>query len=143
MYKIALVLDEAFGARLFELARICYVWIIESEVNLPWIKRVWKFPDDEDPLSRGATSFARYPGEGDEEILLRVLDMLDEHHGEGAHEPPWSEIEVHGAALSPDVLAIMQEEYGVDRFEKMPDGFCVYRKEPNAVPSSSPPKMAP
>jgi hypothetical protein len=128
MYRIALVTDDLFGARLLDLARERYVWVVDSAGNAPWMRRSSAAPstDPDDPLLLGISSFSRYPNEGDEDLILRLLEMIDEHHGEFAHDPPWSEIEVFGARQSERIVQAAQF-FGVDRIEETAQGFRMVR----------------
>lgn len=128
MYRIALVVDDFFGARLLDLARERYVWVVDSTCNAPWIQRSWAASpaDVEDPLLLGISSFSRYLNENDDDLIVRLLEMIDEHHGEFAHDPPWSEIEVLGARQS-ERIAEAAQLFGVDRIEETETGFRMVR----------------
>jgi hypothetical protein len=51
---------------------------------------------------------------------------VDEHHGEFAQEPPWSEIEVVGATLSPKLRTVFTE-IGATEFASTAGGFVCKR----------------
>lgn len=130
MHEVTVVLDRNFGDRLVALARRRHVWIVESDENVPWARRVWDEPRDEagaDPGAAGATSFTMFPDETPEAAFIRILETVDDHHGELAHNPPWSSIEVCGVALEPRVVEALQE-YGVTRIEETSGSFVAYRE---------------
>lgn len=133
MYRITLVLDEHCGPRLIELVRSSYVWAVQSAENGSWAKRIWSEPmTSADPELFGLSTFARLSDETLQEMVVRVLDLIDEHHGEYAHSPAWSEIEVIGAAPTAQV-AEAARGYGVDTIEQTPEGFCLKRTAPTAA----------
>lgn len=127
MYRIVLVIDEHFGHRLIDLARTAYVWIVQSAENDPWAQRVWdERSNNGDPLLNGVTTFQHCNGDTTDDMVMRLLEMIDEHHGEFAHDPQWSEIEVIGTSLT---KAIEDEAriYGVERCTITPTGFRLIR----------------
>lgn len=137
MYRIALVVDEVFGSKLLELAQAMYVWLIESAENCRWAELTWqRSPTGGDPLARGVTTFRRQDGEDLDALIIRLLDMIDEHHGEFAHDPEWSEIDVVGAIPSSAVVEAAAA-YGVDRCETVPGGFRLHRPGSNSPPDTS------
>jgi hypothetical protein len=134
MNRVALVVDDDFGSKLQELSTLVYVWVVDSAVNRHWAEVAWEqaaVPND--PLLRGVTTFKRLDGENLDELIVRVLDMIDEHHGEFAYDPPWAEVEVIGAEPS-NLVVESAAEYGVDRLEVTRDGFRLSR--PGVVQSS-------
>jgi hypothetical protein len=127
MYRIILVVDESFGSRVVGLAQAAYVWLVQSEENDRWARLAWEAPSNvHDPLLHGLSTFIRQPQEGTDDLIIRLLDMIDEHHGELAHDPEWSEIDVIGATCS---IAIEEtaRTYGVLRCEQTPNGFRLIR----------------
>ena len=127
VYSIALVVDPTFGRRVVDLARTTYVWLVRSNENDRWAQVVWDAPSDgKDPLMYGVTTFVRLRDENVEDMLLRLLDMIDEHHGEFAHDPEWSEIAVVGAGCSAEIERAALA-FGVHKCEPTPDGFRMLR----------------
>lgn len=127
--KVGLVVDRNFGQRVAALARSFHVWIIESPGNTPFIKAFWngepQSPDG-DPLASGITSFTADDKESPEDACARIAGDVDEHHGEFAQDPPWSELEVFGVKLS-DKLMEAFKAIGATSFEPTPDGFICRR----------------
>ena len=131
MYRITLVVDDCFGRRVLDLAQTTYVWLVESTENDLWAKLACEtLQHGGDPLLHGVSTFRRERGEDLDSLIIRVLDMIDEHHGEFAHEPEWSEIEVLGASPSSAIEAAAIE-YGVARCEPISGGFRLFR--PNSL----------
>ncbi|AKU98838.1 hypothetical protein AKJ09_05502 [Labilithrix luteola] len=56
----------------------------------------------------------------------RIASDIDEHHGEFAHDPPWSEIHVYGTPLSHELEQVFRE-LGATEFEPTKDGFISRR----------------
>jgi hypothetical protein len=128
-YKVGLVVDRNFGDRIPELARSFHVWVVESPSNTPSIQRFWETEHskpDADPLGPGITSFKASEGESAQEMCVRIAGEVDEHHGEFAHDPPWSEIAIYGASLNNRLLEVF-EELGATEISPTPEGFICRR----------------
>jgi hypothetical protein len=125
-YKVVLVVDRNFGARIAELARSFHVWAVESPSNMPVIQQAWKTDRDADPLGPGVTSFKARDVESAQEMCARIARDVDEHHGEFAHDPPWSEIEVYGVTLDEQLQHVFVE-LGAMRCERTENGFICRR----------------
>ncbi|MBN9682351.1 MULTISPECIES: hypothetical protein [unclassified Corallococcus] len=132
-HKVGIVVDPGFGDRVAELARVFHVWVVESRENTPVIQGIWKSGLVEaaaDPLAVGVTSFATFEGESLEEMCARIADDVNVHHGEFAHDPPWSEIEVFGGKLT-SILRHVFEELGATAFTPTQEGFVCRRSLPS------------
>jgi hypothetical protein len=46
------------------------------------------------------------------EVLLNVMEDIEDHHGEYAHEPEWTELEIYGIDDA-DAVERALAEYGV------------------------------
>ena len=137
MYRIILVLDENYGRRVIDLAQEAYVWLVQSEENDRWAALIWqRNPASEDPLLTGLSTFARMRCEPTDELVIRLLEMIDEHHGEFAHDPAWTRIDVVGASRSARVEEAART-YGVTECLTTPDGFCLIR-EPSPLQGGAP-----
>ena len=133
MYRIAIVVDERFGNKVLHLAQTVYVWLIESAENDRSAKLAWEAPQrGDDPLLCGVTTSKREHGEELDALIIRLLDTIDEHHGEFAHDPEWSEIDVYGACPS-TAIEVAAADYGVNRCEVVPFGFRLCRPSPNSA----------
>lgn len=105
-HRVALVVDRHFGRALPALAADYHVWIVQSATNAPAIKDVWgreTLGKETDPLGTGVTAFEADIDEPADAICCRMAEEVAEHHGEFAHDPPWSEIRVVGVTLSPQL----------------------------------------
>lgn len=128
-YKVGLVVDRDFGNRIPELACAFHVWVVESPSNTPIIQRFWQMErsePDEDPLGPGITAFKASEAESAQEMCARIAGDVDEHHGDFAHDPPWSEIAVYGVTLDERLRKVF-EELGTTRFAQTRDGFICRR----------------
>ena len=123
------MVDRNLGEGLATLARSFHVWVVESPSNTPAIQRFWTM-DRLDPnaglIDRGITSFAANEGESVEEMCVRIAEDIDEHHGEFAHDPPWTEIEVFGVPLSKRLEDVFIQ-LGATHFEPSREGFICRR----------------
>lgn len=129
VHRVAIVVDRDFGAALSALASQYHVWIVESPQNAPAIRAAWAaetLDASVDPLGPGVTAFEDSSHETAAESCRRIASEVDEHHGELAHEPPWSEIRVVGVPLDPELEAIFRG-IGAVQFRRLPDGFVCYR----------------
>jgi hypothetical protein len=128
-YKVGIVVDRSFGEEIPELAHSFHVWAVESPINTPAIHEFWEMEymdPGADPLGPGITSFEASEGESTEEMCARIARDVDEHHGEFAHDPPWSEIEVYGVKLS-GCLEDVFVQLGAAEFELSKKGFICRR----------------
>ena len=86
-------------------------------------EQVWATTDGS--ADSGVTLFN---GRGDEENdLLEILAVVEEHHDAYSHTPPVSIIEVFATGAAE---AVREEfaSFGFARFEPTPDGFVAYRE---------------
>lgn len=128
-HRIGIVLDPEFGRRLSQLARQFHLWVVVSDANTPAIRDSWRdeaTKETGDPLASGVTSFEMSPGESREDVCARLLETVDDHHGEHAHEPPWSEIEVYGLAITPRLQSLFTD-FGAEEFTATASGFIARR----------------
>ncbi|WP_147443901.1 hypothetical protein [Corallococcus sicarius] len=136
LHKVGIVVDQNFGDRVADLARVFHVWVVESRDNTPGIQRVWEdgmVDAAADPLAVGVTSFAAVEGESPETMCARIAGDVDEHHNEFAHEPPWSEIEVFGGKLTATLRDIF-EELGATACVPTEEGFVCRRSPSDSEP---------
>ncbi|NRD49908.1 hypothetical protein [Corallococcus exiguus] len=132
-HKVGIVVDQRFGARAADLALGFHVWVVESRENTPVIQSVWKsglMAAAADPLAVGVTSFAALEGESPEAMCARIAGDVNEHHGELAHAPPWSEIEVFGVKLT-STLRHVFEELEATACTPTQEGFICRRLSPS------------
>jgi hypothetical protein len=72
--------------------------------------------------SGGLSTYKRLPGESPEEEIVRLIEMIEDHHGEFAHTPPWSEIEVIGAHVDPQRMEATARDVGATSVVPTPEG---------------------
>ena len=129
-HKVGLVVDRSFGERIVELARSFHVWVVESPANVPFVRRFWESQladSGPDPLASGITSFVAGEHEMPADICARIAETVDQHHGEFAHDPPWTELEVFGVELD-SALQEVFKDLGATTFEPTPEGFVCRRE---------------
>ena len=119
---VAVVVDQEFGHRLWELARHVPVWVCNSEANSPVIEEIWE-KSRLSPEQTAVTSFSR-PGIAPETAFIENLETIDLHH------PSWLVLEVYGVGRSEEIMAVLQE-YGVTEFLDDLNGFKATRHNQN------------
>jgi hypothetical protein len=122
-YKVYIVVDRSFGERLASLPQGVPIWIVDTPVNTPVARRLWKEREGtENPHLTGITTFHGSGAIAPESILVDELDTIDLHHGSFSADPPYTQLEVFGARLCEETRTELSQ-YGFDEFEVTPDGF--------------------
>jgi hypothetical protein len=127
--KVGLIVDRNFGPRIARLAQSFHVWAIESPANTRFIREFWKSESQTSeryPLATGITSFVAGDNESPEQACARIAGDVNQHHGEFAHDLPWSELQVFGVELS-EIVREVFKEIGATTFEPTSDGFICRR----------------
>lgn len=124
---VIVVLDPAFGDRIEEIAARGPVWVVESSINTPVIRDMWRTQPHVDHREVGAiTSCPVSDTEARVDNLLHVLADVEIHHGsaDGAELVfvDGFKLEIVGVDLSREVLDGLRE-YGFHVFADTPDGF--------------------
>ncbi len=88
-----------------------------------------------DPTDRGITTFEAQGSSRDETLAL-VLEAVDEHHGEHAHSPPWTALEIYGLD-EVDAGQVGFQEYGVTQIIRTAFGLEARRPPPPTRPRSA------
>lgn len=128
-HKIAIVVDQAFGSKLHDIAQHIHVWICATPANLQSAQTARaQLKQERQWNEQGVTTFRVSANETAEEMIINRLPEIDLHHNEYSHDPAWSEIEVYGVGPTPQ---LQQElgEYGVVEFNETPEGFICWRPE--------------
>ncbi len=117
-HRVGIVLDENFGGDLMLLARRMHVWVVESPTNTQVARDFLELPlsSTDDPLDSGITTF-KARGESLWERLAAVAEDVDEHHGEYAHTPAWTVLEIYGLD-EPGAHRARLDEYGVTEIKR-------------------------
>ena len=128
-YVVVIVLDPAFGDRILEVGRHNDVWIAPSEVNRDAANRLWKLVESEP--SPPLVSMWSAPRTGATEAeWLGILQDIEMHHGEYAHDPVVTRLRIIGVAPEPHSIAALRE-YGYTRIESETGGFTACRALPS------------
>ena len=125
-YVVVIVLDPGFGDRTLEIGRSDDVWMTPSDVNRDAGNRLWKLVENEPrpPL----LSMWSAPRTGATEAeWLGILQDIEMHHGEYAHDPAVTRLRIIGAAPEPHAIAALRE-YGYTRIEAETGGFMAFRE---------------
>jgi hypothetical protein len=133
-YAVAIVVGRDAGAYLATLAARLHVWVCGTEAN----RRVAQARFASRPgssLESGMTTFLVGDTDSAEEMVLGILYMVDLHHGEYSHNPPWDTVEVYGAPATPAVRAAFAE-YDVMEFATAANGFVCRRPPARAAPTA-------
>ena len=115
---IAVVMDQDFGHRLWELAQRVPVWVCDSDTNSPVIQELWE-TSRLSPDPTAVTSFSR-PGIAPKIAFAENLETIDLHH------PSWLVLEVYGIRRTAQVMAAL-EDYGAEEFQDTVNGFRAKR----------------
>jgi hypothetical protein len=124
-YKVFVVVDREFGAKLSALEKGVPVWVVDTPTNQPVVQRFWKERPDEDHLT-GITTFNDVASLSSEDSLLSHLDTIELHHGVYSADPPYTVLEVFGTELTENAKSVLSE-YGFDKFEITSTGFVTSR----------------
>ncbi len=127
-HKVVIIVDRKLGRQIVDVARRFHTWVVESSINTPVIQCMWAedVGGEVGRVGPGITSFEATESETSEDLCARMAAEVDEHHGEFAQEPPWSEIEVIGAIPSPRLRAVFTE-IGATAFVATAGGFVCTR----------------
>ena len=124
-HAVAIVVDRTFGDKLLDLSHRLHVWIIDSQINRPARDKVWN-ETREYTLESGATLFFDDGTQPADAVAVRMLEDIERHHGEGAHTPPMSRLEVYGTPQTPPLSSAL-EDFGFTHFEDDGDRFIASR----------------
>lgn len=122
------VLDPAFGDRIMQVGMHNDIWIAPSEQNRKAADRL------RDLLKRQSNpplvSMWSSPRTGStEEEWLGILQDIEIHHGEHAHDPIVTALRIIGASPEPHVVAALSR-YGYTRIRTHDGGFTASREVP-------------
>lgn len=100
--SIALVLDRSFGDRLLALAQRMPVWVVSSPVNDRAVHKTRANPSD-----LQITTLKVDPKESSENLLMRAIYAIDEHHGEASQSIAYNTLHVYGAVkeIPPELMS--------------------------------------
>ncbi len=125
-HRVAIVFDEHARAQLSTLARRCHVWVVDSGENQMAAQDFWRQGGPaEDELAFGVTTFTRSQ-QDPEDALAVVLELVEDHHGEFAHDPPVDEVLVVGLKPTEALLGVLNE-WGYCQIDSCPEGLLARR----------------
>lgn len=130
-YAVTVVVDPAYGHRLLAIPADMPVWIVDTPVNRAAAQQAWS-QRCTDHL-HGVTTFKFRETDSAEDTLVSQLNTIDLHHGIYSAHPPYTVIDVIGAALSDRVKTEMGE-FGFDKFHPTTSGFRAVRPLPTDEP---------
>lgn len=103
-YRVHLIVDREFQACDWQLPLSEPVWIVETDANRPYVTESLKARQGLDHLA-GVTSFNDTPTSSPEDLAIKMLSIIDLHHGEYSASQPYSSLHVIGARKSADLVA--------------------------------------
>lgn len=123
-YRVAIVVEPDFS-ELAALAGRLHVWACASTANRQAAESM-KEAHPTHSLESGVTTFKFNANDSPEQTLLKIVEVVDLHHGEYSHDPRWNVLEVFGATPTEEVVALLRT-YGVRRVERTTQGFAAFR----------------
>jgi len=126
-YVVVIVLDPAFGDRILEVGNND-VWITPSEVNRDAANRLRKLVENESNAPLVSMWSAPRAGVTEDEWLA-ILQDIEVHHGEYAHDPVVTRLRIIGATPEPHSVAALRE-YGYTDIKSEVGGFTASRAAP-------------
>jgi hypothetical protein len=129
-YRVFVVVDREYGERLSELGRTGPVWIVDTPSNRAAAQKLWAAHPEGSHLD-GITTFKTSDNSSPEEILINELNTIDLHHGPYSADPPYTVLEVIGAAISERVKTELSH-FGFDEFQATLQGFRAARPLPGS-----------
>ena len=128
-HRVAIVFDENASAYLRALAdRCCHVWLVESEENTRAAQRYWEHTSPvDDWVSLKVTTFTR-SSELPEQVLDMAMELVEDHHGEFAHNPPVTEVLIVGPEPTKAMFGVLRE-WGFTRIQSTPEGVVCKRQK--------------
>lgn len=123
---VVLVLDTAFGDRLWQVAWRHDTWVVPSDINRLVVEEMWRERADRtgEPSLTMWSARTTAVTEGD---WLAILETIEIHHGAFACEPPVGILSVYGAALT-SAVATALEAYEYDLVRPTRTGFLALKR---------------
>ena len=130
LYCVAIVAHPDFEPLSLLAARV-HVWLAGTSANRARAEAYWR-ANPQKSLEQGVTTFEVRPSDSPEEIVLGALGVVDLHHGEQSHTPPWGALEIYGAAPTPGLRKALTG-FGVTHVHPIPGGFRATRAPASAA----------
>jgi hypothetical protein len=121
---VVLVLDVAFGERLWEVASWNPTWVVGSERNRAAVEQMWGRREQErgPDVTIWSTEFEAVTAED----WRQMLNTIDMHHGDLASDTPMKRLSVYGATVTPAIVAALHD-YEFECVKITPSGFIAMR----------------
>ncbi len=130
---VAVVFQSDARTLIPELARRCAVWVVDSAENRQGANDYWlRVRQVDEAMAARVTTFVRTDAASDQALDV-VLELVEDHHGQFAQDPPVDEVLVIGLVPTQAVIAVLRE-WGYDQIEtegldlKAWKGFLASRK---------------
>jgi hypothetical protein len=125
-HRVAIVIDERASMLLPALVGRCHVWLVDSKENTKAAEDYWaQSKGVEDELAFGVTTFTRQ-ADLPEQLLDMALELVEDHHGEFAHDPPVDEVLVIGAKSTNAVFAVLRD-WGYTEIQSEAEGLVAQK----------------
>jgi len=132
LHKVALVFELNFDKDLENLSSRLHVWLLDTPENRKKAEQIWERDYSKNSLEKGITLFSAYENETLEDACINIMETIFEHHGEYAHSPPMTVLEVYGLSISNRIKQDL-EKYGFVSFISNKKGFICYMPLVTAV----------
>ncbi len=131
-YRVHVVVDAHYAERIRALPLSEPAWVVDSPDNHPVIQALWQ---ERRPLneSAGITSFKYDPHAAPDGWLISILSVVDLHHGEYSHDPPYSILNVIGVSWS-EAIQDELDRFGFLEHAATTEGFIAKRDLGDAEP---------
>ena len=123
---VVLVLDPAFGDRLWEIGARHDTWVVPSDVNRSAVEEMWR-ARTEGNGGPPVTIWSKPTPAVTEADWLAILGTIEIHHGAEAGEPALEMLSVYGAAATPPVAAALKA-YDYDAVKPTGAGFVAFKR---------------
>jgi hypothetical protein len=123
--RVAIVMQSDFSTQLPSLAEQFHVWLVDTPVNRRAAEALWSVRGGGD-RTHGVTIFTQYEGESIESSAVRLLPVIDEHHG---LQEAWATeivLEVLGVPFTAALRSALEALGPFDILERS-DGFAATR----------------
>ncbi|MBU1221388.1 hypothetical protein KKF34_02800 [Myxococcota bacterium] len=112
---VALIIDEMFGEKIFNLVKDHHAWIIKSEKNSGALEKLVKMdwflsydPHNYDVLGPGFSTFNKGDSLDIYDLFSNIIFEILDHH-DGYITTKWTEIKVFGLELNDQVIEILHD----------------------------------
>jgi hypothetical protein len=123
---VVLVVDPAYGDRLWEIAARHDAWVVPGDSNKAVVEEMWAAKTAGDDMIASVTIWSVPMPAVTEEDWVGMLDTIEVHHGDLSSEPPMDTLSVYGAAVTPAITAALREcEYTSVKATKF--GFLAFK----------------